>query len=165
MTRYCCNFSIRPPSAALDGDVGRGNMRSVDLRVGFVEVASERSVMLRIKPQLSRRPGYSLAPVIHRVRIRRHPARDEAGVPRDPKHRRLSSAVLRGSRTRGHRRPPIGRSWACRRSRSCASPSSRCFCAIHHHWINWLNSSATISMFQCPRLANYPEWYDDNSEL
>ena len=165
MTRHCCIFSIRPPSAALDGDVGRGNMRSVDLRVGFVEVASERSVMLRIKPQLSRRPGYSLAPVIHRVRIRRHPARDGRACAGDPKHRRLRSGIARSSRTRGQRRPPIGRASAGRRSRSCASPSSRCFGAIHHHWINWLNSSATISMFQCPRLTNYPEWYDDNSEL
>jgi hypothetical protein len=58
-------------------------MRSVDLRVGSGEVASERAVTQRIDPELSRRPGHLSASVVHRVRIRRHPDRDEAGAPRD----------------------------------------------------------------------------------
>jgi probable HAF family extracellular repeat protein len=42
MTRYCCIF-IRPPPAALAGDADAVTMRSVDLRVGSVEVASGAS--------------------------------------------------------------------------------------------------------------------------
>ena len=54
-------------------------MRSVDLRIGFVEVASFSSVTRRIEPELSRRPGNSSASVVHRgddAKI--SPSRDEA---------------------------------------------------------------------------------------
>ena len=80
-------------------------MRSVDLRIGFAEVASESFVTPRIEPELARRPGHSSASVVHRVRIRRHPARDEADASWDPRHRRLRWGVARGSRTRGHPGP------------------------------------------------------------
>ena len=100
-------------------------MRGVDLRVGSAEVASGSSVTRRIgcRGRLAGR-GHSSASVVHRVRIRRHPARDEADASRDPRHRRLRSGVARGSRTGGHPRPSIRGSSAGRRSRSCASPSS-----------------------------------------
>jgi hypothetical protein len=39
------------------------------MRIGFVDVASESFVTLRIEPELSRRPGHSSASVVHRVRI------------------------------------------------------------------------------------------------
>ena len=105
MTGYCCNFSIRAPPAAPPATLDAVTMRRVDPRVRSAEVASKSSVTRRIEPELSRRPGHSSASVVHRVRIRRHPARDEADASWDPRHRRLSSAVRRGSRTRGHPDP------------------------------------------------------------
>ena len=101
MTGYCCIFSIRAPSAALAGEAGAVTVRSVELRVGFVEVASESSVTRRIDPELARRRGYSSASVVHRVRIRR----GVAGRLSIGRRRPMSLAHAKGAVTRSPRRP------------------------------------------------------------
>ena len=123
MTGYCCIFSIRAPSAALAGDAGRGDHAGRG-PAGRLRRGGEREFRYAAyrMPGSARRRGHSSASVVHRVRIRRHPARDEADASRDPRHRRSRSGVARGPRTVGHPRPPIRRSSAGRRSRSCASP-------------------------------------------
>ena len=89
MTGYCCIFSIRPPPAALAGDAGRGDHAERG-PAGRLRRGGEREFLTpRIEPELARRPGHSSASVVHRVRIRRHPARDEADASWDPRHRRL----------------------------------------------------------------------------
>jgi hypothetical protein len=59
---------MRPEAATPQG---------ADLRIGFVEVASESTVMLHIESELSGRRGHSSASVLHRAHSRRHPARDD----------------------------------------------------------------------------------------